>query len=132
MNFLKCSKCMTCCEFAARFFCLDALVCACVLLYVLGCSCTCLDALVCAWMLLYVLVCSCMCLCALVCAWMLLYVLGCSCMCLCVLGCSCMAPTLLHYTHYTISQILEYLQRCPLFIDLIVHLRNQGIVNKCE
>ena len=39
---------MTCCEFAARFFCLDALVCACVLLYVLGCSCTCLDALVCA------------------------------------------------------------------------------------
>ena len=50
--------------------------------------------------------------------------------------CASMVPTLLRYTYYSISQILEILQRCPhswqLVIDFIAYHRDQGIVNKCK
>lgn len=44
-----------------------------------------------------------------------------------------LVPTLLRYTYYSISQILEFLQRChswQLVIDFIAYHRDQGIVNK--
>lgn len=52
---------------------------------------------------------------------------------LCAVPGAFLVPTLLRYTYYSISQILEFLQRChswQLVIDFIAYHRDQGIVNK--